>query len=259
MPEGPSIVILREQATAFASQFVREVGGNSRIDLQRMQGQRVLSVRSWGKQFLLEFPGCTLRIHLMLFGSWRIHERRVGEPRVSLVFDAGELNFYTCSAKYVEGALDAAYDWSRDVMAGQWDPAQALRDLQGMADTLVCDALLDQSLFSGVGNIIKNEVLFRIRVHPQSQVGALPLPRLQALVHEARAYRFDFLAWKAAFVLKQHWLVHTRSRCPECGGPLTRAVLGRTRRRNFFCGRCQLRYGSTMLEPEADGEEATDI
>ena len=46
-------------------------------------------------------------------------------------------------------------------------------------ETLVCDALLDQNVFAGVGNIIKNEVLFRIRVHPLSTVGALPAAKLR--------------------------------------------------------------------------------
>ncbi|MER3465444.1 MAG: endonuclease, partial [Chitinophagaceae bacterium] len=40
---------------------------------------------------------------------------------------------------------------------------------------MVNDALLDQEIFSGVGNIIKNEVLYRIEVHPLSTIGALPL------------------------------------------------------------------------------------
>lgn len=243
MPEGPSIVILREQAAVFAGATVRQVSGNSRIDLQRMHGQRVVSVRSFGKQFLLEFDGFALRIHLLLFGSWRINERRETAARVSLALDDGELNFYACSATYVEGPLDLAYDWSRDVMSAQWDAAQALARLQALQKTLVCDALLDQNLFAGVGNIIKNEVLFRIRVHPLSEVEALPPQQQTQLIHEARAYSFEFLHWKKAFVLKQHWQVHTRSQCPQCGGPLTRAVLGRTRRRSFFCARCQLRYG----------------
>lgn len=258
MPEGPSIIILREQAAVFAGAAVREVSGNSRIDLQRMQGQRVRSVRSFGKQFLLEFEGFALRIHLLLFGSWRINERRESPPRVSLVFDTGELNFYACSATYVEGPLELAYDWSHDVMSEQWDAAEAGRRLQAMGQTLVCDALLDQDLFAGVGNIIKNEVLFRIRVHPLSQVGALPSELLERLVDEARRYSFEFLDWKKAFVLKQHWQVHTRSQCPHCGGPLTRAVLGRTRRRSFFCERCQLLYGTALPLPVADAEEASD-
>ena len=38
MPEGPSIVILKEQAARFAGQRIVEVSGNSRQDLQRMHG-----------------------------------------------------------------------------------------------------------------------------------------------------------------------------------------------------------------------------
>jgi len=52
---------------------------------------------------------------------------------------------------------------------------------------------LDQNIFAGVGNIIKNEVLFRICVHPGSKVGKLPAKQLNALVKEARNYSFDFL------------------------------------------------------------------
>ena len=107
---------------------------------------------------------------------------------------------------------------------------------------LSCDALLDQNIFSGSGNIIKNEVLFRIKVHPLSKVGALPAKQLNALVREARNYSFDFLEWKKAFVLKKHWLAHTKSTCPRCKIPLIKEYLGKTQRRSFFCNNCQELY-----------------
>lgn len=88
----------------------------------------------------------------------------------------------------------------------------------------------------------KNEVLYRIRVHPLSAVGALPARKLRELVEQARVYAFEFLAWKKAFVLRQHWLVHNRSRCPRHDIPLQRAHLGKTHRRSFFCELCQKRY-----------------
>jgi endonuclease-8 len=53
--------------------------------------------------------------------------------------------------------------------------------------------LLDQHVFSGVGNIIKNEVLHRIRVHPESTVGGLPSRKLGEMIRQARDYSFDFL------------------------------------------------------------------
>lgn len=243
MPEGPSIVILKEQLTPFLGQTIRRVAGNTTIEKERLLDQRVASFRSWGKHFLVELPDFSLRVHFMLFGSYRINEDKPwAVPRLSLGFDAGEINFYACSVRFIEEPLDLVYDWWADVMSPHWDEKLALARLRAQPDTLVCDALLDQDLFAGVGNIIKNEVLFRIRVHPRSTVGALPPKKLRELVREARQYSFDFLEWKKQFVLKKHWLVHTKRTCPRCQGPLAKEYLGRTNRRSFFCENCQVLY-----------------
>ena len=249
MPEGPSIVILKQQAAKFAGQTVRGVSGNGKQDLQRMDGQRVRALCSWGKHFLIAFDGFAMRVHLLLFGSYRIDERKrdaagtLSAPRMSLAFDNGELNLYACSLKYIEGDLGDSYDWSGDVMADAWDPAQARRKLKTHPQMLVADALLDQTLFAGVGNIIKNEVLFRIRVHPQSTIDALPPRKLGDLIKQAREYSFDFYQWKKAYVLRKHYQVHARTTCPRDGNRLTyRKHLGRAQRRAFFCEVCQKLY-----------------
>jgi endonuclease-8 len=244
MPEGPSLVILRELAQSFAGLRVLDAQGNSKIDKTRVIGQRILALRTWGKHFLIEFQGFSIRIHLLMFGSYSIDERKDKPERLSLRFARGrELNFYNCAVRYIEGPLDEEYDWTGDVLSPTWDAAAARRKLRSMPETLVCDALLDQNVFAGVGNIIKNEVLFRIRVHPLSTVGALPARKLSELVLQARQYSFEFLEWKKAFVLRKHWLVHTKRICPRCDIPLTKRHLGVTDRRSFFCERCQVRYG----------------
>jgi endonuclease-8 len=253
MPEGPSIVILKQQAADFAGKTIARADGNTKIDKQRLVGQRIVALRSWGKHFLVEMPNLALRIHFLLFGSYRIDERKDAPARLSLGFDGDrELNFYSCSVQFVEQPLDEVYDWRSDVMSDRWDSVLARRRLRTMPDTLVCDALLDQNVFAGVGNIIKNEVLFRIRVHPLSTVGALPPVKLHELIGEARRYSFDFLEWKKAYVLKKHWLAHTKRTCPRCKVPLVKAWLGKTNRRSFFCERCQRRYA-----PEVDRERAS--
>lgn len=244
MPEGPSIVILREDAAKFRRKTVRAVSGNSGLDLQRMQGRRVVSVRSWGKHLLLEFSRFSLRVHMLMFGSYRIDAPKPAPatPRLALTFDNGTLYFYASSLKYIEGALDDSYDWRGDVMSPDWDPARARRKLKRRPDTLVCDALLDQDAFAGVGNIIKNEVLFRIRVHPESTIGALPPRTLGQLIAQARDYSFEFLEWKRQFVLRRHWQVHRQRDCPACGTRLSAAQLGTRQRRSFFCTQCQQRH-----------------
>ena len=136
MPEGPSIVIFTEAAAPFAGKRVMAVSGNSREEIQRMRGRTLRAVRSWGKHILLEFDRFSLRIHLLLFGSTRIDERREGAtPRLSLAFARGrELNFYACSLKFIEGDLDAVYDWRVDVMSPHWDPRRARAALRQRPD-----------------------------------------------------------------------------------------------------------------------------
>jgi endonuclease-8 len=263
MPEGPSLIILREQAQIFKGKRVLAVEGNAKIDQSRIKGQRIVALRTWGKHFLIECADFTIRVHLLMFGRYCINERKPDKPiRLGLRFAGGqELNLYNCSVRFIEGGLDATYDWSGDVMSDAWDPAAARKKLRAMPETLVCDALLDQNVFAGVGNIIKNEVLYRIRVHPCSTVGALPAAKLRKMVEEARIYSFQFLEWKRAFVLRKHWLVHNKGMCPRCEIKLHRAYLGTTDRRSFFCERCQVRYAPPpkrrVARPTAGKRRAT--
>src|ERR1700760_521276 len=99
MPEGPSIVILRELAEKFDGRVVRNAEGNAKIDMSRLNGQKIISIRSFGKQFLIGFPKCSVRVHLLMFGSYRIDERADKPPRLRLTFAKGELNFYSCSVR----------------------------------------------------------------------------------------------------------------------------------------------------------------
>jgi len=243
MPEGPSIVILKEAVQSFAGKKIMAALGNSKtIDFQRLTGKKIIEFKSWGKHFLICFSDFTIRIHLLLFGSYRINERKETPARLSLHFKKGELNFYACSLKIIERPLDEIYDWTADVMNECWDPKNALKKMKSHPGMLVCDALLDQQIFSGVGNIIKNEVLFRIRIHPESLVGKLPSPKMKALTTEAVNYSFQFLEWKKEFTLKKHWLAHNKKTCPRDHVPFRKEYLGKTNRRSFFCTICQLKY-----------------
>lgn len=244
MPEGPSIVILKELVSAFKGKKIVGASGNTKtIDLSLLKGRKIVDFKSWGKHFLICLPDRTVRIHFMLFGSYSIDEKTKPNPRLQLDFSKGTIYFYACSVKLIEEDPDAVYDWSADVMNDRWDAARARKKLKALPDMLVCDALLDQHIFAGVGNIIKNEVLYRIGVHPESKVGKLPPRKLGDMIREARNYSFDFLKWKKAFELRKHWLVYAKKTCPD-GKPVEKAKqMGRTKRRTFWCEGCQVLYG----------------
>jgi endonuclease-8 len=111
-----------------------------------------------------------------------------------------------------------------------------------MPDAMVTDALLNQDIFSGVGNIIKNEVLHIIKVHPESRVGALPPRKLSELIEQASLYSHQFLQWKREGVLRKNWAVHTKKTCPRDGAKICKEHLGETNRRTFYCPTCQKMY-----------------
>jgi len=243
MPEGPSILIARESLLPFIGKKIKSVAGNTKIDKHRLVNLKILDIRTWGKHLLICFDHFTLKIHFMMFGTYLINERKSTPLRLSLRFNKKEeLNFYTCSVQFLDGDPDQLYDFSGDVLSDSWNPRKAGMKLKKIPESNVCDALLDQQIFAGVGNIIKNEVLFRIKVHPRSTVGGLPARIRQNLIRESRNYSLDFLHWKKAFTLKKHWQIYTKKTCPRDHFPVKREHIGSTNRRTFFCNKCQIVY-----------------
>ena len=76
------------------------------------------------------FANFTFKIHLLIFGSYRINERKESSPRLSLAFENGELNLYTCSVNFLEGDSNQHYDYTEDVMNENWNPKTAKKSLK---------------------------------------------------------------------------------------------------------------------------------
>lgn len=243
MPEGPSIVILREQLQQFAGKEVTEVRGNTKtIDPDRLLHKKVVAFKSWGKHTLICFDEFTVKVHFLMFGSCLINERKETQERLGLTFSNGEINFYASSVKILEGDIDSHYDWSADLMNDTWDPKAALKKVEAQADVMICDTLLDQDIFGGLGNIIKNEILYRVGVHPESLNKDIPRAKLRRLIKEAQIYSFEFFEWKKNFELKKHWKAHTKTVCEKCGGKIVKKYTGFRKRRSFFCEKDQELY-----------------
>lgn len=243
MPEGPSILLVKEATAKFVGKKIIAVDGNSKIDLSRLLNQDVIEFKSWGKHFLICLDNLTVRIHFLMFGSYTVDEKKPERAiRLHLRFQNGEINFYACSVKYLEGDINQHYDWSADVMNDDWNKRKAKAKLKKTPELLICDALLDQDVFAGVGNIIKNEILYRVRVHPESIVGKIPNAKLSKLIDETRIYSFQFLEWKRDYVLKKHWLAHTKKICERCDLPFLKKQTGSKKRRSFICSNCQKLY-----------------
>ena len=242
--EGPGLVILKEEAAKFIGKKITAAYGSQKIDMERLTGQRVTDLQTWGKHFLILLEDCTVRIHYLMFGNYYLDSKHTEKaPKLALEFSNGEWNNYNCAAKILEGTnMDALYDWSTDVMNDEWNASAVKKRLKKESHQLVCDALLDQAIFTGVGNVIKNETLFRIKVHPLSTIAQLPNKKLNELIAEARNYSFDFYRWEKEGTRRKKYCVHRRAWCPDCKNRLVKEFTGVTPRSSFFCTNCQVLY-----------------
>ena len=247
--EGPSIYLAVEQLRPFVGKRVTRVGGNSTIGVTRLRRQRVDDIFAWGKHLVFQFDTFALRVHFLLWGTFAAtvkgasvtgDYRRTGPPRLVLTFANGEITIWSASLRFVESprARDA-YDFAADVMSDAWDARAAMRKVRHQPEAEVADVLLDQSIFAGVGNIIKNEVLFRTRTSPFRRVRDLSSRRLRAIVNDARTFSFRFLELRRQFALRKNLEVYGKSICPRCGRTIKRQVHGMRQRRSFVCANCQ--------------------
>jgi endonuclease VIII len=255
--EGPSIHLAAEQLRPFVGRRVRRVEGNSRIGIERFRGKVVREIFAWGKHLVFQFDTFALRVHFMLWGTFAAtvkdksvtgDYRRSGAPRLALMFTNGEITIWSASLKFIEHARARdTYVFAADVLSDSWSPRAALKKVRAHPEEEIADVLLDQAIFAGVGNIIKNEVLFRTRTNPMTRVQDLSPARLRAIVADARAFSFRFLELRRQFALRKNLEVYGRGVCPSCGGRISRRVHGRRNRRSFFCTGCQVPLVASRL------------
>ena len=248
--EGPSLYLAAEWLAPFERKTILAVEGNTKIGKERFTGKTIQEIFSWGKHLVFQFDDCALRVHFMLYGSFEAtyknkkvtgdYPKKNVKPRLSFLFKEGEIILYSCSLKVLETphAKDL-YDFSTDIMSTAWDPKKALKAVIGHPDEEIADVLLDQEIFSGVGNIIKNEVLFLVKRLPTTHINQMSNPLLKKVIKTAQEFSFQFYEWRKQFVLKKHYKIYRRSLCPACGGKVSRKKTGKRNRVSFFCPTCQ--------------------
>lgn len=108
-------------------------------------------------------------------------------------------------------------------MSSRWDSKKALKALKIRQEEEIADVLLDQTIFSGVGNIIKNEVLFLVKIKPSTFVKDMSNSLLQKIVKITKEFSLQFYEWRKQFILKKHYKIYRKSLCPLCGEKVTLA------------------------------------
>ncbi|XP_039075664.1 endonuclease 8-like 2 [Hyaena hyaena] len=191
-----------------------------------------------------------LQVSFGLFGSIWVNEfsrakkaNKKGDwrdpiPRLVLYFGGGGfLAFYNCQMAWSPSPVVTP---TSDILSEKFHRGQALEVLS--QEQPVCYTLLDQRYFSGLGNIIKNEALYRAGIHPLSLGSLLSPPRLEALVDHVVEFSADWLRGKFQG-RQQHTQVYQKEQCPA-GHQVMKEAFGPPggfQRLTWWCPQCQPR------------------
>jgi endonuclease-8 len=251
MAEGDTIVrAARRIEAAIGGEAVAASAPNPRgraAGIERLDGRRLERVSTHGKHLLLGFGDLVLHSHLGMSGGWHVY-RRGGSWRRSRssawALLAGEENEVVQFGGPTLRLLPAARvrrdpqiaRLGPDILAPDFDPAPVAAALRANPSREVGEALLDQTLVAGIGNIFKSEACFAARVDPWRRLGDMSEEELSAVLAAAREQMLDAVAKgeRHRFAIYRH-----RGPCSRCGGRVSSRGQGDANRTTYWCPSCQ--------------------
>jgi endonuclease-8 len=243
MPEGDAIHRAAARLRPLVGERVEAESPNPRglaTGVARVVDGRVLEgVDAVGKHLLLRFEGgVVLRSHLRMTGRWRVAPRG-GEVRGKpwLVLRGGEWQATQWNGPVLTLEKRPVARLGPDLLADQTDIAAVVdRVRRGDQSRLVGEALLDQRLVAGIGNMWLAETLWTTRLSPCSRLGDVTDDELtEALVWARERMRASVAGDRPPRA------VYRRSGrpCPRCGTQIASRGLGEHNRTAYWCPTCQ--------------------
>jgi endonuclease-8 len=207
---------------------------------ERLDGRRLESVEAIGKNLLLSFEGgLVLRSHLRMSGRWQVRARgsraRVGTPW--LVLRAPEHEALLWNGPVLELTGRAMRRLGPDILAEPPDLGRMVENLRREhPGRQMGDALLDQRLVAGIGNLWKAEALWRARVSPWARLREVSDEALERVLAEAaRLMRASVDGARGERAVYRR----TGRPCPRCGEPIRSRGQGDDNRMAYWCPECQ--------------------
>jgi endonuclease-8 len=233
-------------------------------------GRTVESVTAAGKHLLMRFSGdLVLRTHMRMNGSWHIYRpgekwrRHRRDMRLLVATRAFEaVGFNVPVAELIDRRdLDRHHDLrllGPDLLGDSFNADEAIRRFRARPSSSVADALINQRVVAGAGNIYKSELLFLCGIHPFQRVEAVADETLHRLLTAARKYlRANVVDGRGRIVTYtgyrrtasrnpgEQLYVYGRARlaCRKCGTLIQVTPQGSNARLTYWCPSCQPESG----------------
>lgn len=224
---------------------------------ERLLGATVRAVEARGKHLLVHVDrGLTIHSHLRMDGVWHLYRHgerwRKSRRRAWLVLGAGEWDAVNFDGPILQlhrtdelDLVPALAQLGPDVLVEPFDDAEYLRRMRGAGDREVGEAVLDQRLVAGIGNIYKSESLFLARIDPWRRIEQLSDGELLRIREVASRIMLDGVLDARAITFRGpgpagQWAYGRAGRpCRRCGRPISARPQGEHQRTTYWCADCQ--------------------
>jgi endonuclease VIII len=245
VPEGDTIHRTAERLRVLVGERVEAESPNPRglaTGVARVvDGRRLEAVDAIGKNLLLRFEGgVVLHSHLRMNGRWRVEPRdgrsaRRGRPWLLLRGREWEATQWNGPVLRLEDGI--ARRVGPDLLAPGTRVDEIVSRLRSVDPSrLLGEALVDQRLVAGIGNVWLAEMLWHARVSPWASLAEIGDDELSSALEWARAAMRSAVSGR-----RSPRAVYRRAGrgCPRCGEPIRSHGLGDANRTAYWCSACQ--------------------
>jgi endonuclease-8 len=237
-------------------------------DNATMVGRTVDRVESRGKWLLMFFSGDLILVtHMLMNGTWHLYrpgerwKRPRSQMRIVLSTDEWQaVAFVVPVAQFHTARSLARYAaiprLGPDLLGAEFAADEAATRLRAQATVEVANALLDQRVIAGVGNVFKSEICFACGVNPFRLVSSLSEREVECLLDTARKYLLANVTPGHGNTIVTHsarrrttgaanpgaklWVYGRRNRpCRRCSTAILSRKQGPGARSTYWCPECQ--------------------
>ena len=248
MPEGPTIVAFKDEIERFSQKIVTKSNGYANPFTNELSGKKLLAIKTYGKYLILVFEPFFITVHFGMYGSFSINRIKNINPCLSLFFDKEFINFYVVRIKKIDGKAKNYFDDELDVFSSTFNPEkQKSLLIKEAKNQKIGDALMNQVIFPGVGNIIRNEVLFYTKIHPESIIEAIPAQKIDELIAEIQSFSRASVGMIKKGIWHANCVVYEKERNGK--NPIKRYVSPKIKRNTFVDEKVQRLYENQLNIP----------
>jgi endonuclease VIII len=243
MPEGDSLHRAAKRLQVLAGQRVEVETPHPRAAVkglaERLDGRTLETVEAVGKNLLLRFEGgLVLRSHLRMSGRWTVRNRgAVMRGRPWLVLRGSGREAVLWGGPVLELNKRAVRRLGPDILSRPPELDRMVANLRRIDQAReVGDALLDQRLVAGIGNLWKAEALWQAKVSPWRRVGETTDDELRSVLTEAAR-----LMRRSVDSGREERTIYRKAGrpCPRCCTPIESRGQGDANRTAYWCPSCQ--------------------